>query len=68
MNAKKIHVRAFGLRTKLFDLVNEIKALQMEAHSSGLDGDHGELDQAACKLASIYDELPDVFVAAVREV
>jgi hypothetical protein len=67
MNANQIHIRAFELRTKLFNLVNEIKALQLEAHNAGLDDDHGDLDQVACKLATIHDELPDAFIAATRE-
>jgi hypothetical protein len=64
MNEKQLHVKAFDLRTKLFNLTNEIKALQLAATS---DEDRDQLDGVACQLAAIHSDLPFVFVAAASE-
>ncbi len=64
--AEQIHIKAFELRSELFNLVNKIKDLQMEASHLGTD-DAGQLDGTACELAAIHGELPWVFTAAAAE-
>lgn len=60
---------AFDLRSELFQLLAKFKALdQLAAFSGNVDADEvGQLDQAACDLARVYNSLPDVFIAAARD-
>lgn len=65
MNANEINLAAFDARTKLFNLIGEIKKLQLLSQD---DETRGQLDTVACKLAEIHEDLPFVFVAAATEV
>lgn len=65
MNANEIHLAAFDARTKLFNLVGEIKKLQLLSQD---DETRGQLDAVACRLAEIHEGLPFVFVAAANEI
>ncbi len=78
MTKQEIHVSAFDIRREIFELVNRIKSLQAIANRydskemTEQEFDErlemaGELDSAACSLATFHDELPDVFVAAARD-
>ena len=68
MDAKQLHMAAWGARSKLFDLITEIKSIQLSATwTEEIADDIGGLDTVACQLAAIHDALPDVFIAAARE-
>lgn len=64
MSQTELHVRTWDARSKLFALVAEIKSLQTMATT---EEDRGQLDDAGCKLATIYDELPWIFIAAAAD-
>lgn len=55
--------RAWELRTKLFELVNEFKTLQMQIHAQGatddVQGAYGQVDAVGCELASIHDKIAE---------
>lgn len=58
---KAVAIKANALSRKLFELVNEIKDLQIKARSDlEISVDHeGELDAWACQLATAYNEFRD---------
>lgn len=57
--AKTLNLEAFELRTKLFNLIGEFKALAHRAHLHGGNGHnaHDQIDPVACNLAGIYEGL-----------
>lgn len=69
--------RAWELRSKLFDLVGEVKRLHLEtlaatrgASDAVLDEALtacGQLDEIGCRLAAIHDALPEVFADAATD-
>ena len=63
----KVNIKAAELRTKLFDLVNAFKDLSIQAHNESKWDAYQEIDDAACKLAGIYEKLPDVFTDAYQD-
>lgn len=65
----KVNVQAADLRSKLFDLINEFKSLQMRCWSLGKKGREAadQIDGVACHLASIHESLPDIFTDAHRD-
>ena len=63
----KLNVKAAELRSKLFELVNEFKDLQLAFHAlpgEAAEEAAGQVDAVACELAGIHDRLPPVFVEA----
>lgn len=64
----KLNVKAADLKRKLFGLINEVKDLALAAHNvPGVDAAvdaREQLDDVACKLASVYEDLPALFVDA----
>lgn len=63
--------RAWELRRKLWELIDEYRALQMSINKSGFTDDiseaHSQVDQAACALASVHSQLGDVFVDVAQD-
>ena len=58
---------AARLRSQLFALTNEFKSLQMSALAAGQCELSGQIDLTACRLARVYEDLPDLFVDAFRD-
>lgn len=63
------NVKAFTLRTELFNLLAKFKSLHQEVtFAPNCDTDvASQLDAAACELARVYDSLPEFFTDAARE-
>lgn len=61
--------RAFQCRQDLFKVLTLFKETHMQAVVSADVSDEAidQLDTTACELARLYDSLPDVFVAHVRD-
>lgn len=60
-----LNQKAYELRSKLFNLINEYKALQLRAHVDSpvknMDA-VGQIDSAACRLAEVYESLGELFI------
>ena len=66
------NLEAHRLRSELFDLVNKMKSLRLRTQNGNGDLDarieaSGQLDDAACKLAAVYEGLGDVFIDVTRD-
>jgi dihydrodipicolinate reductase len=71
-----LNIEADAIRTKLFDLINEIKQLELRAANSE-EGSvelrseaSQQLDAAGCQLAAVYNRIRedfDVFIDASRD-
>lgn len=72
------NTRAFELRSKLFEMIDEFKQFGQAIHATfkpaADDATFGarceadsQADEAACALARIYEALPDLFVDAARD-
>lgn len=64
----KTNVKAWDLKTKLFDLINEFKDLAATCGAGDNEIEaHGQIDATACQLAEIYQGLPPVFTDAAKD-
>lgn len=62
----RINEKAAALRTKLHNLTNDFKDLSLAIRAAGLD-DEGQADLAACALATVHQNLGDLFIDAYRD-
>lgn len=64
--------KAMQLRRKLFDLVNEFKDLNLPTRDGTGELDSraegsSQIDDAACKLATVYESLGPIFTDTARD-
>lgn len=61
------NVRAWELRRQLFELLSTVKNLGLELWAEERYEASEHIDAVGCKLAEVYESLPDFFIDAARD-